>query len=835
VTGVAVIGTVVNADVAVTATSSSPGADCSPGRCIIDVGGSVTISAPDLPGRTFQGWSGDPGCTGSGRTLTLADVQTSKTCNAKFAARFQVVGVAAPAAGGSVVASSSGPNASCQDRACSVDEGSSVTLTARPSDSFRFTGWSGGGSCTGSIAALTLRGITTNLSCTANFVERFTVTSDVTPRNAGTTLATSVAAAADCSGTRCTVDARSDVSVLATPEAGYRFSSWSDCADSTANPLLVRNVVRAQNCTATFERITYVVAATASAGGSVSGTAGGSACSGARCTVAHGDDVSFSATSATGYMFGGWTGCVTSTQPTITLENVTAPTTCRATFTRVRVSVSAVAGDGGSVSASTGGDACAGARCTVDFGSSVMLSATPATGFQFGGWSDCTTSSNTSITLNDVTQNRTCRATFTRMRFTVSTSVAPAGSGQVTCGTAGCGADYGGSLTLAARPASGAWKFSRWSDCSTSTSADLTLSNITSARSCVAHFDPVTFQVVAGVAASGGGSVNCTGAGCTVGYGKSVDLTATPLAGFNFSSWACTPAVSNASASFTIQSVTSNYNCTASFAPVQRTVTASVAAGGGGTVSCTGGCRVNDGGSITLTATPASNAFTPDTWSCTPALSGSGATLTIPRVTSNYTCTVSFKPRTFTVTILSDQNYPVTASRAGASCPGAVCVEVPFGGSVDASVVVRSTLRPGAPILTRWRGCTSTSAQLGQIGESTYGFEATIRDVRSNLTCTAEFATSARVGAYADPARGGTVAVQLDSGLGYCVPQLSSCFLADGAVSVTTVAIATGWVLNGWRCGGPDGPVTADNPFSGKPVAAGQDIYCGALLAPELF
>lgn len=833
VLGVAVIGTVINADGVITAVSTSPGADCSPGRCVIDVGGSVALTAPALPGRTFQGWSGDQGCTGSERTITLSNVTTSKTCSAKFAARYQVNGVASPAAGGSVVAASTGTNAVCQGRGCNVDEGADVTLTAAASDGFRFTGWSGGGGCTGNTAALVVRGVTSNVSCTANFVQRFTVTSDATPRNGGSTATTSAATAASCSGATCTVDARSDVAVLATPAEGYTFSGWSDCADSTVNPLLLTNVLRAQSCTATFERITLVVSATASAGGTVAGRVGSAACPNASCSVPYGDSVSFTATTSAGYMFGGWTGCTTSAQPTITLDDVTQTSMCRATFTRVRVVVSAVAGEGGAVSASAGGAACANARCTVDFGSSVMLSATPATGFLFGGWTDCTTSASTGITLDNVTANSTCRASFTRMRFSVTTGVAPARSGDVTCSSTGCGVDFGGSLELTARPSSGAFRFVRWSDCSTSTSASLTLTNITGARNCVANFEPVTFQVVAAVAASGGGAVNCTGAGCTVGFGQPLELVATPATGFNFSSWSCTPAVSGATARFTIPSVTSAYRCTATFAPIVRTVIASVAAGGGGTVNCTGaGCRVNNGGSVTLTATPTNNGFTPDAWSCTPALTGTGATLTIPSVTADYRCTVSFRPRTFTVSVASDGGHLAQAAQGVSVCPNGRCTGVPFNGNVILAVSVSQSIGRGSPLLTRWRGCPTAVSRLAGEVEGQYIFTAELNSVQSDLNCVAEFAAGASFFGYTSPPEGGTISGSF-TGTGYCLDPTTNvnqfrCYLAPGAVPTFSRTVNSAYIWQGWRCGNATAPSTTDT-VSGRPVTANQDIDCGSI------
>jgi hypothetical protein len=835
VQGVAVIGTVLGADGVVEVASDAAGAECTPGRCVIDVGGSVTIAAPELPGRTFVGWEGDEGCSGAARTLTFSDVRASKSCSARFAARYQVSGLVAPAGSADVAATATVTTARCQTSGCNVDEGSAVKLTATGKPGFRFTGWSGGGACTGVAPSLTLQDVRSNVTCTANFVQRFEVRSNALPAAAGTTAASSQSAAAVCAADTCTVDARADVSVLASPAAGYRFVSWSGCADSTTNPLLLSALQEPKQCTANFERITYVVAAVASAGGTVSGSLGNQACAGASCTVPHGDDVTFSAAPATGYAFTGWSDCATSTEPTLVLSAVTRAQVCRATFTRLRVSVAAVGNEGGVVTALANGAACAGARCTVDYGGSVTVTAAPQAGFQFGGWSECSTSAGTTLRLDNVTTSRTCRATFTRMRFVITTDVAPAGSGEVTCSTAGCGAEFEGSLTLTARPASGAWKFTRWSGCATSTAATLTLDDITTTRNCVANFEPVSYPVVASVAASGGGDVNCKGAGCSVVHGEPIRLTATPASGFQFSSWACTPAVSSSAASFQIAAVTRPYSCVATFTPTVRTVRA-VAGPNGSVSTCASGCSVNSGASITLRAT-GNAGFEPDQWSCTPALSGTGASLTIPAVSADTTCNVTFKPRTFTVTLQDSAGHAVRANHAGTDCPGGVCRNVPYNGGVSGFVTVAGSLERGAPLLVRWRGCAQASIALGARTEGSYDFDSFIGGVTSDLTCVAEYVSAAEVDAYTSPPEMGTAKVTFTGGVGYC-EQISNhhiCWMEGGSTPTLSYTVKPGYRFVGWRCtDDTKAPPQPTEPYSGRPVTASQLAKCGAIFGEPI-
>lgn len=757
VEGVAVIGSVVGADATVEATSMSAGAACTPGRCIIDIGGSVTLTAPALTGRSFLGWSGDEGCSGSERALTLTDVRTSTTCDARFAARFDVNGTAAPSDGGSVVASSTVAGALCRNDVCNVDEGSTVTLTATASDGHRFTGFSGGGSCTGSAAALTLRDVRNNVSCSANFVQRLQVTGEVSPAAAGSVVASSLATAASCSGSACTVDARSDVALLASPSAGYRFTRWTGCGDGALNPLLVDNVLAAQRCTASFERITYVVSANASAGGSVSGQLGASACANASCTVPHGESVSFRAAPSAGYMFSGWSGCSDSVDAAITLPGVTSMQMCRATFTRLRVSVTAVADPGGSVSASADGLQCTGARCTVDYGGSVSVSAQADTGYTFAGWSDCAVSETATLTLDGVTESMRCRATFSRMTFVVRATAGAGGS----------------------------------------------------------------------VSASSGG-VACANATCNVAYGESATLVATPSTGYRFGGW--NDCVLSGSPTLQLDAITDARTCSASFERVLLSVTGQVAPGGGGGVTCEGGCTVSYGMPFTLTATPDAN-MEVDTWSCSPVVAGAGRTLAIDSVTASTQCVVSFRRVGYSVRVLSENGHTPRASYRGVPCTDAVCNGVAAGDSVEVSVSVAGGLRAGGDMLLRWANCsigTRTLLRSNDVNEAVFYGDAT--DVQGDMTCTAQFDRSAEVELTATPAAYGDVDIQF-SGPGFCTdesPDHQRCWIRQGLELTPVAEPGLNRYFEGYQCNGQSG---SDYTDLNRTLQAGELFTCNAIFS----
>ena len=153
----------------------------------------------------------------------------------------------------------------------------------------------------------------------------------------------------------------------------------------------------------------------------------------------------------------------------------------------------AKAGTGsGTVTSAPSGITC-GATCSASFpyNSTVTLTATPATGSTFTGWSgDCTGTKKCTLSL---TQARSVTATFTLQTFRLTVAKAGTGSGTVTSAPSGitCGATcsasfpYNSTVTLTATPAAGS-TFTGWSGGCTGTKT-CTLS-LTQARSVTATF-----------------------------------------------------------------------------------------------------------------------------------------------------------------------------------------------------------------------------------------------------------------------------------------------------------------------------------------------------------
>jgi len=169
-----------------------------------------------------------------------------------------------------------------------------------------------------------------------------------------------------------------------------------------------------------------------------------------------------------------------------------------ATFT-LTVTVNNAGTGSGTVTSNDGGINNCGTSCSAsyDSGTPVTLTARPATGSIFTGWSGCDAVSGTTCT---VTMNaaRSVTASFAPQRFTLTAAVNNVGGGSGTvssndgginnCG-ASCSASYdsGTPVTLTATPASGS-RFTGWSGCDTVSGTTCTVT-MNAARSVTATYD----------------------------------------------------------------------------------------------------------------------------------------------------------------------------------------------------------------------------------------------------------------------------------------------------------------------------------------------------------
>ena len=292
------------------------------------------------------------------------------------------------------------------------------------------------------------------------------------------------------------------------------------------------------------------------------------------CTTVCGDGIAAGVEQCDDFNATNGDGCSATCNVEAGYNCVGSPSIC--TPVGYQLSVSRSGSGSGTVTASPAGINC-GADCTESYNSGTMvtLTASPAVGSSFTGWSGggCTGTGSCVVTMDAA---KSVTATFTLNTYTLTTSRSGTGTGTVTSSPAGinCGADcteaynHGTSVTLSAAPASGS-TFAGWSGgCTGSGSCVVTMD---AAKSVTATFTLNTYALTVIRAGSGSGTVtsspagiNC-GADCTeaMNHGTMVTLTATPSGGSSFAGWSgggCTGTGTCVTTMTAATSVTATFN-----------------------------------------------------------------------------------------------------------------------------------------------------------------------------------------------------------------------------------------------------------------------------------
>lgn len=422
-----------------------------PDKATYNHGEQVTLAAaPTAPGYNFAGWQGD--VTGTQNPITVP-VTKNMNVTATFSQSFAVTTEANPPAGGIVILDPPGP---------SYTPGAQVTVTAVPNSGYTFTGWGGDLSGTENPKAVTVNG---NMNIVANFGQA-QYTFSATSAGNGTV---------DWTPKKDFYAAGEQVTVTATANTGYAFNGWTGDLSSNVNPLvipIVGNMSVIANFVATQ---TYTVVVSVPGGGgtvtqnppgpnypagsTVTLTAvpdtgkrfvgWGGDTSGSEnprtvtvngnlnITAAFEDDgeqltvtvdppqggsvsrqpnqtfypvgtvVTLNATANTGWTFTGWSGDATGTNPTTTVtieeggNNVTASFTAPGPFT---LTIDYAGNGAGTVTVSP-------EKAEYQFGEQVTLTASPADGSSFTGWSGSATGTKNPLTVT-MDANKTIAATF---------------------------------------------------------------------------------------------------------------------------------------------------------------------------------------------------------------------------------------------------------------------------------------------------------------------------------------------------------------------------------------------------------------------------------------
>lgn len=613
-----------------TVTSSPAGVNCGSGAttCHIAFSGSgtATLTATPATDWSFDGWAGCPTAP-VGNTCDVPVDDNSYAVTANFAGPPTTTSTLSVThtgtgnvSGGNINCGSSPPGADCT---WTVLTGSTLTVRQTPGSDNVFTGW--GGACSGTNVACTVE-LAGDRSVSAAWVSSAGVLLTVSVSGSGTVTGGGINCPPTCTATQ---SVNSTVVLTATAAAGHIFTGWDGACSDTASTCAVL-MDAAKSVTATFAPVVQLNV-TVTGLGNVSGEGGAINCGNnanvCSASLAFNTTVSLTATPAAGATFMGWSGACggTSTTCDVLMDAAKSVTATFAPGVQLDVTVTGtgnVSGEAGAINCGNSASVCS---ASFALNETVSLTATPALGATFVGWSGACGGTATTCTIL-MSAAKSVTATFSSgTPLTVSVS----GPGRVTGGGINCGTGattctanqaLNASVTLTATPGSGA-AFTGWGGACSGTTPTCTVS-MTSAKTVTATFSsgtsstvPLTVTVTGSGRVTGGG-INCgngaTTCSANVTVNASVTLSATRVSGATFTGWS--GACSGTSTTCTL-TMNAGKSVSATFGAAAAT-TLTIGVTGRGTVSSSAGkcigsgpkksCvqRFSAGTSVVLTATP---------------------------------------------------------------------------------------------------------------------------------------------------------------------------------------------------------------------------------------
>src|SRR5205807_235162 len=207
--------------------------------------------------------------------------------------------------------------------------GTTVTLTATPSQGSVFVGWSGCDGVSGATCTVTLGSGPKSVTATYNLQQGVALT--VSKGGTGSGTVTSSDGGINC-GPTCVFTYDSGRVVTLTPSAseGSVFGGWSGC-DGVSDTTCTVTMSGARSITATFnvQRFTLTVSKGGTGSGTVTSSDGGINC-GPTCVFTYdsGRVVTLTPTASGGAPFGCWSGCdgVSDTTCTVTMSGARSVT-----------------------------------------------------------------------------------------------------------------------------------------------------------------------------------------------------------------------------------------------------------------------------------------------------------------------------------------------------------------------------------------------------------------------------------------------------------------------------------------------------------------------------
>ena len=564
------------------------------GGGIYNEGATATIILSSISeGYSFSHWTG--AASGSDLPLNIP-INSSTSVTANFSLNQYSLSVNA-GNGGDVTGNGT------------FNHGTLANITATPQTGYYFSGWSGD-DITDINSASTTVSMTENRTALASFTRlNYTVSATVSPEDVG-----QINGAGSYEfETNATLAASATL-------PGYSFVSWSGDINSSVNPITF-SVEDNFSVVANFSPDTYTLSVLSAGLGSTTG--GG--------TYGYGDLVNISASPETGYSFTGWSGNgITENNAQSTTVSITDNTSVTAIFEPNSYNLSLSAGSGGTVSGFG----------TYTFGSVVVIEATPNEGYSFTSWfGGSVENENSAQTSLVISQNTSLSALFEVNEYILS-------AGTPTGGTISGAGQYpfGTTVTVNAIPENN-YVFSHWigenlNDINASSTSILINQN-QQISAVFVEKPPEQKSVFLSSSPSNAGST--TGSG-SYPEGELIQISATPLYGYEFSHWDGQN-ISDVNSSATTVLVENDQNITAHFQALSYQV--NISSSLGGSVEGTG--TYTHGSTISISANP-ENGYQFETWS--------GADLPNPllesfslEITKDLNLTATFVLKEYTLTL----------------------------------------------------------------------------------------------------------------------------------------------------------------------------------------
>jgi uncharacterized repeat protein (TIGR02543 family) len=453
----------------------------------------VQLTANPVVGWSFSAWSGDLVSTTNPDSITMTG---SKTVTATFTQNTYTLTVTIIGTG-SVGLSDNGP----------YHYGDIVELTANPAAGWNFDHWSG--DLGGSINPTTIL-IDSNRAATATFIQNgYTLT--VSTVGSG-----SVAKSPD----QASYHYGDVVQLMATPSAGWSFSSWSGSLTGSANPASL-TITGDMAVTATFTQIFYEIMVTQSAHGTISPST---------ASYAKGTSPVETVTPDVGYHIASVTVddiSVPVTSPsgqTVSFSNIDQGHLITASFAVDQFTITVTQTSNGVIAPDT---------TIVNYGGSQSFTITPNTGYHIVDVLVDSISKGpvASWDFTDVKEDHTITATFAQNEYSLTIIVAPSSAaGSVSASIPGpYHLNDVVTLTPTANPG---YTFSGWSGGLVGNPVSVT---ITGDLVVTATFTQDQYTLA--ISTVGSGSVTKNPDQLTYTYGTVVTLAATANTGWTFTGW----------------------------------------------------------------------------------------------------------------------------------------------------------------------------------------------------------------------------------------------------------------------------------------------------------